>query len=257
MTEQPNIPQTPQPADSPEAAEVWPSTGRGVLVGSLVLLALIPSCIFLVVTLAWGPTDWWARAIAVAFVGSCLAAIWLARRPKRTIWGKIGSATAVVLAFLISTLLVCSLIWPARIPPKPDCLTNLQSIGVRLSEYQIAHGRMPAQLSDLDANRFPPVASRCPRDRACQSGYSSYFYFLNTSRSQNAVVLCEIQPLHNGKRGVLHYWGWTELLDDDQFQKALARPENAAFAAALRAFEATGATHVLLDLPSSATRPSQ
>ena len=87
----------------------------------------------------------------------------------------------------------------------------------------------------IDSNRF-----RCPYasgDKECD-----YFYFPIDVRSveypDRAVIACDYRDNHNGEdRSALYADYHVVRLKEDDFQKELARPENATFAETLRKAE--------------------
>ncbi|MCE5326411.1 MAG: hypothetical protein LLG01_08330 [Planctomycetaceae bacterium] len=138
------------------------------------------------------------------------------------------------------------------------CLLNLKWIGVAMREYHRTDQKQPRQMSDLiRSGLVAPTAYKCPYDSGWKEGQSSYFFFLPPKEDEGAVLIaCDLNAHPRGGRSVLTAEGLSFFLKDSDFQERLARPENAAFAAALRAFEATGAKSFPLDRPLAASRPA-
>lgn len=119
------------------------------------------------------------------------------------------------------------------------CQGNLNSIGIANSTYMADNDSLPApDLQTLAAaGGLGNVIPNCPA--ATVTSGSSYFYFPPASGSPpTALIACDYMNNHGGKgRNVLRLDRSTAWLTEGAFQVELAKPENAAFAAALKAAE--------------------
>ncbi|MCE5277372.1 MAG: hypothetical protein ABFD92_12160 [Planctomycetaceae bacterium] len=135
------------------------------------------------------------------------------------------------------------------------CQINLKNIGGALREYERMREGMPGKIDDLiGSGLLPPGAFSCPFDSDWRNGQSSYFFFLSDKNNPDSLIGCDLKT-HSGGRNVLTAPHNVFFLKHEEFNQRLAQPENAAFAAALRAFEASGAKHFPLDRPLAASRP--
>jgi hypothetical protein len=124
------------------------------------------------------------------------------------------------------------------------CMSNLSSIKAGIMIYKGSHGnKWPANfMADLTADGQPATLFRCPS--AKQGRKCDYFYLLPNNNEPNSIAVCDLagnhfdlSGNHKGKRAVLYVGGNVRLLTEAEFQAELAKPGNAAFAAALRAAE--------------------
>ena len=138
----------------------------------------------------------------------------------------------------------------ALAPPPADpighgdvyCMTHLRNIGIAVALYRMENN--DAYPPDLDAliaaHHIGPRDLRCPVD--ANPDDVDYFYIPpDTPRDapppDTALLACDLRKNHPGWRNVVFHDTKVERLDEADFQALLARGENAAFAAALRAAE--------------------
>ena len=123
----------------------------------------------------------------------------------------------------------------------PTCPRNLRIIGRKLHEYaQENKGDFPPDLQTLiDEELIPEEALKCPSansTRACD-----YFYLRPEGgllAPSSAMIACDLKDNHAGKgRNVCYVDARVAWLSETEFQRELNLPENAKFAAALRAAE--------------------
>ncbi len=116
------------------------------------------------------------------------------------------------------------------------CKTRLKAIGVGLAMYRTEYRRKPAPdlIALIEKGHVPAKTLLCPGSADDRGGY--FYYPLATGRP-DSIVACDKQDNHPGERNVLTLDGGVVGLTEAQFTEALARPHNATFAAALRAFE--------------------
>jgi len=116
----------------------------------------------------------------------------------------------------------------------PICRSNLEGIGHVVSMYQSGHsGKMPEDLEAIVNSGQPSSLVVCPA-----SG-RKYFYFASeksgVALSPERMLACDYQSNHpGGDRHVLYASGTVRRIGEAEFQRQLARPENAMFARELR-----------------------
>ncbi|MCE5277373.1 MAG: DUF4190 domain-containing protein [Planctomycetaceae bacterium] len=167
------------------------------------------------------------------------------------------SAAGLVLGAVTIVLVVIPAIHEAH---HSACQVNFKAMGAGIWNYQRSRGHLPQRMSDVVEGGFlEPRVFACMEDDSWREGYSSYFHYLDPDRQEHppqALFACDSRPRHKKGRNILTICGNLGFTEEEEFQQLLARPENAAFAAALREFEASGATHFPLDRPLAATRPA-
>ncbi|NLF31417.1 MAG: hypothetical protein GX591_11105 [Planctomycetes bacterium] len=221
------------------------------------------------VTLAYArPRSWVGPAIAFVFMalgaalggrlaiesmvfGLCalalvLALVWDNRRPGRRARPLACAFVAWTLGFLLPQALAPRPRWRRSPPPGPRviCLTRLKGIGNAIEMYRMDNAdAWPNDLHALVAAAHLDARTlECPRDRT--PGGPDYFYTPpagapnETSPSfETTILACDYRRNHRGSRSVLFADNHVERVDESDFQSLLALPENADFAAALRAAE--------------------
>jgi hypothetical protein len=130
-----------------------------------------------------------------------------------------------------------------------NCGSNLSAMSRAIPVYRAEHdGNWPANLQALRAVKVDdaPVESlfcpsvrggRRPAGRTCD-----YFYFPpGPDAGPRTIVVCDLGGNHrDGSRNVLRADGAFGSMSAAEFQAEMAKPANAAFAAALRRAEAEG-----------------
>ena len=122
------------------------------------------------------------------------------------------------------------------------CMTRLKNIGNAVAFYRMDNAEAyPPDLRALIAtNHLRPRELECPGDTG--PGGLDYFYVHpgtppHAPPSDTAILACDFRRNHRGRRNVLFHGLHVEGLTERKFRARLAQPENAAFAAALRAAE--------------------
>lgn len=122
------------------------------------------------------------------------------------------------------------------------CISNLRNIGSAVSMYRAENGdKWPQDLQVLqNSQQLGYNSLRCPS--APKGSQNDYFYFAPPTAgveagASSSVVACDHKGNHRDGRNVLFEDGSVRKLSESEFQAELAKPHNAAFAAALRAAE--------------------
>jgi len=116
------------------------------------------------------------------------------------------------------------------------CATNLSAIGKARNIFAIQHpDRAPASIRDLlDTGMVSHQTLQCPGRRQ----HTKCDYFLHwpsdASAPADALIACDFEGNHKGRRNVLQLSGAVKALTEADFQTVLVQPHNAPFAAALR-----------------------
>ena len=223
MTEMPTTP--PQ---VPSAGPAPPPTGKGLAVTSLILgiCAVIP-CL---------------GALA-GLVGLILGIIALATaRPGKGL-AVAGIVLSVVLGFLGSTvgtaIIIPTLSRARGLAAQATCAANLNAVGLAVRLYMSDNrDQVPPNMQALiDEDMIDDMAFKCPG--ANRDGRNDFFvHWAATAASPGmALFACDLKGNHRDGRNVLHFNGAVIFMTEANFQAALAAPENAAFAEALRQLE--------------------
>lgn len=120
------------------------------------------------------------------------------------------------------------------------CTMNLNALGKGILMYQAENkNNYPADLNSLiKVEHLPPEWLNCPsateKGRTCDYVYAPPE--INAPLS-TTVIACDLAGNHKDVRNVLHVSGSVTRMQEAEFQAALAKPENAAFAAKLRQAE--------------------
>jgi len=123
------------------------------------------------------------------------------------------------------------------------CASNLSSITKSMILYKTDHDdHWPPDLEALSrAYRQSPDLYRCPcRQDPRPAGRTSDYFYLSprTRAADERIVACDYAGNHSdGSRNVLLANCGVRRMSAEEFQAALAKPENAAFAAALEKAE--------------------
>lgn len=147
-----------------------------------------------------------------------------------------GSISVFILATAIAFFPVINRVLEA--PRRASCMANLESLGQSLAIYtQDYDNQYPQSLDLLRKNGYLPKVFKCPSSEKHRE--FDYFYLAPAKdASENPIVACDLKDNHKGEiRNVLYMGGYVGTLNEPLFQQALARPENAAFAEALRKAE--------------------
>ena len=161
-----------------------------------------------------------------------------------------GIITGLVLPSITTVALLIAILIPSLSRARESarrtmCEANLHGIFLGLTMYQAENMDVyPADLDVLVAQRLVPEETlRCPSAEANRR--CDYFFYLPPAKLldemadvSGVVIACDLAGNHRGDgRNVLYLYGNVEVMNEADFQAALADPVNAAFAAALRAAE--------------------
>jgi len=148
--------------------------------------------------------------------------------------------TGIVVAVLLPALMQAQ-----QMINRTVCMSNLNTIGSYIMSYRSQNDdEWPEDLKsmvgrihlDLDPKVFTCPCLRSsnrPAGRTCD-----YFYFPPRSGGNQTIVACDFGGNHgDGFRNVLRADGSVVLMSPVMFQAEQVKPENAAFAAALRQAE--------------------
>jgi hypothetical protein len=130
--------------------------------------------------------------------------------------------------------------WSNEFADPATCVSNLSNLGSGIALYRRQHAdKWPADLmSALTTGGSPAMFVRCPSANQRLGRSSDYFYLAPKDDDQpDRIIVCDLKGNHRGKRNVLSASMNVRQLTESEFQAELARPENAAFAAALEAAE--------------------
>ncbi|MCE5277142.1 MAG: DUF4190 domain-containing protein [Planctomycetaceae bacterium] len=234
------------PPPSPYAAAVAGKPAGGMAVTALVLaiigiltvifgVGLLLTIIALVLgIIALATSGRKGRSIGVALAATILSGMTLLAAP-------------VVVAILVPV--IGSSLGEAR---KAACLSNMKMFGSALREYERQNAVRPQRPMDLvKAGLMPESGFKCGGDTTWTLGRSSYFYLAPDARKfdqyrGHALAACDLQDHHSGGRCVLTVHGNVTFVPENAFRTMLQQPDNAAFAAALAAVEASGAKNIPL-----------
>ena len=161
--------------------------------------------------------------------------------------GKGMAITGLVLggvAPTMTTALLVAILLPAlgramELARRSVCAANLSSIGKAVLIYQAEHEAMPPDMETLIRSGTSPKAFDCPS--ADKGRASDYFLLLPKAGAQpdpsETIIACDYKGNHSEGRNVLYLDGHVAWLSESAFQQELAKPSNAAFAAALKKAE--------------------
>ncbi|MCE5325723.1 MAG: DUF4190 domain-containing protein [Planctomycetaceae bacterium] len=236
---------TPPPSPYPAPAAAKPAGGMAVtalvlaIIGILTvvfgvgLLLTIVAMVLGIIALATSGRK--GRSIGVALAATILSGITLL-------------ATPVVVAILVPV--IGSALGEAK---KAACQANLKTFGMALRQYERQNATWPQRpMAVVKAGLFPESGFKCGGDSTWTLGRSSYFYLAPDPQKFDqyhgyALAACDLQDHHNGGRYVLTVHGNVMFVPENEFRRMLQQPDNAAFAAALAAVEASGARNIPLE----------
>lgn len=151
------------------------------------------------------------------------------------IFASVGLLLAGALAIAI---LLPSLTHGRVLAKRAQCAANLLSLSKSLRSYLDDQDEYPVEL-DTALKKFPlpPKTLHCPaaqKGRACD-----YFYSQPRATAPGgALMACDLAGNHPDVRNVLYTSGTVDTIwGEEAFQKLMAKPENADFAAKLRQTE--------------------
>jgi len=241
-------------------ATYWRSVGTTVLAGlaSLAVVTLVVAVAAGLLNLhAGGPGDLLV-VVASCVVGPAagLLVTWLIIKAMFAVsFGKAILAWLPTLALAVVALpfigFMAAMIVPAlqqarQQASQTQCMVNLRSVGTSMDLYKLTmtgNRSYPADLvAMVDKGMISPKTLICPclrhgnrpAGRKCD-----YFYLPPSPGGNQTIVACDFDGNHSdGSRNVLFTDGHIQRMSAAAFQAELAKPENAAFAAALLQAEA-------------------
>lgn len=122
-----------------------------------------------------------------------------------------------------------------RMPQRAVCAANLHSIGtgyqLYIADYDVPP---PDEQTLIAAGTTSAQLFKCPS--AGGSRPTDYFFLpaSGPDAEPTTIVACDFRGNHKDGRNVLYHSGSVCWMDEEAFQAELAKPENAAFAAALK-----------------------
>ncbi len=223
------------------------------LAGHMALWLGIAACVAMLVPACDGAANV-AMILALIGIGTAVASLIISRGSGAIVRFRfIGILVCILPLAVIAALLLTA---PEPTFRRDACLANLKTIGFALREYDRSRNAMPGRLQDLlDARLLPEEAFKCSNDKGWQKGWSSYFFFLGDEADEadaSPFIACDLKGNHTDGRCFLTRVGNVFFIKNEDIEQRLAQPQNAAFAAALRAFEASGAKYFPLDRPLAA-----
>ena len=185
---------------------------------------------------------------AIPAVGVICAALAVVFGILSLIKGKprMGFAIAGLVLGLILTPLQISVLLPSiararALAQRTACKKTMEGLARGIAIYAEQHGQFPASLEAVVKDGIvDPACLKCigtRSERACD-----YFYLKPAPDApDDAFMICDFRDNHGGDgRNVILRSGNSILLMEDDFQRRLSQPANAAFAAALRGVEKPG-----------------
>ena len=179
-----------------------------------------------------------AAAALPTLVGLILGIVAVVKRNSKKSLGAAGLVLSLVAGLGLFMTLFPILAGARAIAQTSMCGANMNGIGKGFIMYQAeADDACPPDLKTLvNHGSVSPMLLTCPgARRRLQAPH--YFYFPPTEAVPGSTfILCDLKGNHiQGQRNVLTYGASVELYRTEaEFESALARPENAAFAAALK-----------------------
>ncbi|MCE5277141.1 MAG: DUF4190 domain-containing protein [Planctomycetaceae bacterium] len=246
------------PAAAPPAVSPPPMSGpwgappvAAAPIPALSIVALILSLVALPLLVLWGAGVLFSLAGLVVGIVAWVRSAHAKRGKGMAIAATVVSGSTILLVGVLIAILIPVIGSALGEAQKSSCQMNLKVIGGAMRQYERSKDAVPAKPWDLvDAGYLPPSAFRCGGDKKWQEGLSSYFFQWSSQTSDEAnpraMIACDLKDNHGNGRAYLTRSGNVGWMTEDTFQTALSQPENAAFAAALRTFEAAGAKHVVL-----------
>jgi hypothetical protein len=211
----PQMPSNPQTVAQP---------GKGLAVAALILglVGLIPMLGFI-----------------PAILGIILGIVVMSKKRP----GK-GMAIAGIVLGAVGLVASPIILYPAltralEMTRRASCAANLHSLEISLSLYRTENAdAYPQDLDPLVKGGLQlPKLLKCP---SCEGNRKCDYFYLAPAKDAPAttMVACDFRGNHQGEmRNVLHMDGHIKGLPEAEFQQALAQPENAAFAEALKKAE--------------------
>ena len=231
---------TPPPVAPPSPHPAAPQKTSGLAVGALILgiCGIVP---FL--------------GILLGGAGIVLGIVVLARNA-----GGRGFAIAGIVTGLGGLVIVQALFVPTFLPglggareltshpPRARCGGNLNSISKAIAMYGVDNeDAFPPDLEVLITEgtvswtmlRCPSVQSKMPWKQSAEENRRCDYFYLAPSLGapRDLLVACDYRDNHGEGRNVLYAGTGVKWILEDAFQAELAKPVNAAFAAALRKAE--------------------
>jgi len=235
MTQMPPVQMTPQTVQPRRSGTL------GIIAIVLAVLALIAvGLVFSQVSKSPGLAAMYLSAGALlALVGLILGIVATVKRTSKTALGVGGLVLSILAGLGVFSGMLPVLGRAREIAQMSMCAANMNAIGKGMMIYQAeADDASPTELEMLIENGSVPRAClNCPSVR--QHPQPHYFYFpppRGSAPRGATFILCDLKGNHpRDGRNVLTYGASVQKFrTEDEFQAALARPENAAFAAALK-----------------------
>ncbi len=166
-------------------------------------------------------------------------------RPPSPIWFR-ALRTAILILVVLSVISIVSLVLSIMMPDLSDaraqaqkvvCRVNLQGIVMSVNMYIQEHDEAPATLEALiEDGLMGEDILKCPAAESHRD--SDYFYHPPAEDApKETLIACDYRNNHDGHRNALDLDGTVYWVTEEAFQQLLDKPENAAFARALREAE--------------------
>jgi len=214
------------PSDDGRPASAPPGSLRRELA---LAVALILAAAFLVLTF---PTV----AVFAAWLATGVA-VWTAIKTwgENGLGGGITLSVAILGSVYLAVWALLPMVGPSRATHIALCKNNLSGIEKAVTDYVVAMETPPENIQTLIDHDMIGDGIACP-EAIRGRGYFTYFAALENPYG-DAMIACDLKGNHGDVRNVLRYIGEVVTMDEEAFQAELAKPENAAFAAALRKVE--------------------
>jgi hypothetical protein len=145
-------------------------------------------------------------------------------------------AFGVIGMVVTPVLFVSGAFWARGKAKEAICGANLNTIGKGLHIYLAEYDQVPPDIWTLVQQGTSAQAFKCPSARGNRR--SDYFFLLPPMDVPGTTIIaCDYRGNHKDGRWVLAYQATVQWFTEAQFQAELAKPENAAFAKALRQAE--------------------
>lgn len=209
----------PPPAAAPFNPQPSAPRGKGLAIASMVLgiaAFLLP---------------------IAGIIGLILGIVSLAKKKAGKGFAIAGIICSVAGPALMIPILMISLGQARELAKRASCGTHLNSIGMAVLMYQSENNdQFPPDLNALVRAGQPAGLFICPS--ATRGRTSDYFYApAPTGAPLSTIIACDLAGNHKDFRNVLVASGSITNMHEAEFQAALAKPENADFAAKLRQAE--------------------
>lgn len=160
----------------------------------------------------------------------------------------VAGLTLGILGILMTGFVLLGLVYSGEFgggsrASRQQCRSNLAAIGSAITQYEMDHSAYPPDFPTLNKAGYigGTATLQCPAHSQPGSTQWDYFYAPPAANAPSqTLMVCDLRRNHKDEGGRNVYRAddyYSEWLSEKEFQTELARPENAAFAKALRAIE--------------------